>query len=942
MPANEPDLQTILAAAEPFAPEPEAAAGGPSNDDEKPRALIDAAAIRHALGRGSAPATGGVEAPGFLDEMKARLAEGRAVVRAHFEAGGSAVTVHRELASLMDAIIQGALDYADHRLYGKANPTTGERLAVVAVGGYGRGELAPGSDIDLLLLYEYKRTPWIEQVAEFVLYKLWDLGLKVGQAIRSIGECVKLARDDLTVCTALLESRLIWGEREVWETFRRSFRADVTAGKDAAFIEAKLAERDQRHLKSHDSRYLLEPNVKEGKGGLRDLHTLMWIGEHIYEVEDAAELVGHGVLSRSALGRFRKSKAFLMTVRCHLHYLTGRAEERLTFDLQPEIARRMGYRDRPRSRGVERFMKHYYLMAKDVGALTRIVCAALEEQHKRKPRFVLPRIGFGRRRVGGFVIQGAWVGLAEASLFADRPVAMLELFRLAQERELDVHPAALAAVQHHLRRIDHKLRHDPQANGIFMEILCGHEPALTLTRMNEAGLLGRFVPEFGRIVGQMQHNLYHVYTVDEHTIRVVEGLSHIEEGRLAQELPLATELMPKTHSMRELMLAAFLHDIGKGRGGDHSKIGAEIARRFCARLGLPDEFTETVVWLVANHLVMSHFAFRRDAEDSKTVQDFVALIQSPERLRLLLMLTVADIRAVGPNVWNGWKGQLLRELFHEAAAHMASGDLQGRRRERVEAAKEELRRALAATPGGAWDEAAIQAYLQRHDPRYWLGFNHAEHLAHARLIRAADDGQAPLTLDFRVDSFRARTEIVIYAADHPGLFMKIAGALALSGVSITDAHIFTTSDGMALDTLGFQDIDRTSAVDDSSRHERIRANVEKALRGEIWLEQALQGKRSLPQRADVFKVEPRVLVDNGASRTYSVIEVNGRDRPGLLFMLAKMLKELGLVIHSAHISTYGERVVDVFYVKDVFGMKVTQKSKLARIERALLATLRES
>jgi [protein-PII] uridylyltransferase len=368
-------------------------------------------------------------------------------------------------------------------------------------------------------------------------------------------------------------------------------------------------------------------------------------------------------------------------------------------------------------------------------------------------------------------------------------------------------------------------------------------------------------------------------------------------------------------------------------------IGEEIAKRVCHRLGLADGVTETVAWLVRWHLLMSSYAFKRDAEDPKTVADFVAIVQSPERLKLLLVLTAADIRAVGPNVWNGWKGQLLRELYREAEAAMATGHLGGRRSERVGKAKEQLAQALASLADGAWSEAEIAAYMERHDPRYWLGFPAEELVRHAGMLRRADADRAPLSLDYRIDAFRARTELTLYSGDHPGLFMKVAGALALSGASIVDARIFTTHDGMALDVLGFQDAESREAIDDASRLGRISRNIGKALAGEIRLDDALKGRRSLPTRTDVFRVEPRVLIDNAASRTHSVIEVNGRDRPGLLYDLARALKELGLGINSAHISTYGERVVDVFYVKDVFGLKVTQRAKMQRAQKALLEVM---
>ena len=900
--------------------------------------LIDTAAIRIELATGDPDLANGANL--ILQDMRRLLASGRAQVRRYFEAGGSAEVVLHSLAQQSDALLQGALDFADQRLYRRANPTTGEQVAVVAVGGYGRGELAPGSDIDLLFLYRYKRSPYVEQIAEFLLYKLWDLSLKVGQSTRSVTECIKLGRDDLTVRTALLEARLIWGDATLFNEFREAFHADIAADTTGTFVEGKLAERDARHKKVGDSRFLLEPNIKDGKGGLRDLQTLMWLGRYLYRVDDVADLVRMGVLTERSLATFRNSQRFLWTLRCHLHYLTGRPEERLTFDLQPEIAARMGYRDRPRSLGVERLMKRYYLVAKDVGALTRIVCAALEEQFRRKPRFGLGYLPFTRRRVNGFLISGERLGLLDPNLFEHRPVAMLELFRTAQERGLDIHPEALTAVQANLRRVDNTLRKDPEACRLFLETLCSErDPATSLSRMNETGLLGRFVREFGRIVGLMQHDLYHVYTVDEHTIRAIDILHQLEQGQLAHELPLSTEIMPTVLSRQELFLAVFFHDIGKGRGGDHSRIGAEIATRCCRRLGLSDAAVETVSWLVENHLVMSRFAFKRDSEDPKTVQDFVQIVQSPERLRLLLTLTAADIRAVGPNVWNGWKGQLLRDLYHESAAAMATGDPHGRRRERIQTAKDRLGVALRQQRG--WSDERVARNLDRHDPAYWLGFSLNTQLRHTELMERADAMGAPLTLDFRVDTFGARTELVLYAADHPGLFMKLAGALALSGASIVDAHIFTTTDGMAFNVLSFQDAARSGAVADEEKHRRIAHTIERALGGEIWLERALEGRRSLPSRADVFQVEGRVLVDNAASRTHSVVEVNGRDRPGLLFAIAKVLKDLGLVIHSAHISTYGERVVDVFYVKDVFGMKITAKGKLARVERMLLDALTE-
>jgi [protein-PII] uridylyltransferase len=520
-------------------------------------------------------------------------------------------------------------------------------------------------------------------------------------------------------------------------------------------------------------------------------------------------------------------------------------------------------------------------------------------------------------------------------LFEREPVAMLRLFHLAQERQLDIHPEALRSVTQNLKRIDAQLREDSAAQHLLLAMLTSRQdPAKTLRRMNEAGLLGRFLPEFGRVVALMEHSLYHVFTVDEHTIQAIGILHQIETGEVADELPLATSLMPNVLSRTELYVALLFHDLGKGRGGNHSIIGAEMVEQAGPRLGLTDEQTETVAWLVRHHLLLSQIAFKRDLEDPKTVSDLVAVIQSPERLRLLLVMTAADIRAVGPTVWNGWKGQLLRTLYHQADARLLGSDVGAGRKHRIEAAKTALAEALAE-----WPEAQLQRFLERHEPRYWLSFETAAQRRHAELVAKTEAAGNAFDLDFEIDRFRARTDMLLFAPDHAGLFMRAAGALALSGAMIVDARITTTTDGMALDSFGIQNADDRSAVDDPRRLERIRHNIEQAISGELWLDRALAGRRSLPERADVFEVEPRVLIDNSASRTHTVIEVNGRDRPGLLYDVAKALKELGMVISSAHISTYGERVVDVFYVKDLFGLKISQVTKTKQIQRGLTAAL---
>jgi [protein-PII] uridylyltransferase len=906
------------------------------------RAIIRRRVLEETLARLVADRPNGdIPRADVLTLFREALAVGRAEIRRRFESTASKLhndgpAVLAATSFLMDQLIRVLFDFAEKYAYPAANPSAAERLGIVATGGYGRGELAPLSDLDLLFLRPYKQTPRGEQIVEFMLYLLWDMGLKVGHATRTVDESIRYAERDQTIRTALLESRYIWGDRELFDELIRSFTTKFLGGDGRDFVEAKLAERDQRHQRMGDSRYVVEPNVKEGKGGLRDLHLLFWIAKYLYRVNKPAELIAKGVLTPGEAKHFERAERFLNTVRCHIHYLTNRADDRLSFDLQREIAQRLGYQDRPGSRGVERFTKHYYLHAKTVGDLTRIFVAALEDSHRRKPKLAALWQSLRPRQLEGFRLDGERLSATAPHMFEKDPVAILRLFHVAQENGLDVHPGTLRQITQNIRLVD-RLRNDKEANRLFMEMLTSrHDPETTLRRLNEAGVFGRFVPDFGRVVAQTQHDMYHTYTVDEHTIRAIGILANIENGTHKEDHPVSADVVHKILSRPVLYLAVLLHDIAKGRGGDHSILGADVAMQLGPRLGLSAAETETVAWLVRYHLSMSSTAFQRDLMDPKTIEDFASLVQSPERLRLLLVLTVCDIRAVGPNVWNGWKAALLRQLYHAAEQLLSGGTLVGGRAERIKAIQLEVAKRLTG-----WTEAEKDEHFARGYAPYWLSFDPDTLARQAELVRRADRDRQPLAIEHRVDTHRSVTEVTIYTLDTHGLFARLAGAMAISGANIVDAKIFTLTNGMALDTFWIQDLEG-KPFDGPQRLARLSARVELSLSNRLDIQRELDSQRSSwPKRDRVFTVEPRVLIDNNASDTFTVIEVNGRDRPGFLHVVTRALTRCSLQIATAHITTYGERAVDVFYVKDMFGLKVVNQSKLKQIAETVEQAIRD-
>ncbi|MGE0008500.1 MAG: [protein-PII] uridylyltransferase [Parvibaculaceae bacterium] len=905
---------------------------------KKPPALVDGPLLRRSL---ADLETGPDHRRRVVAVLKETITAARAEAERRLTADGKGTQCAMLLAAAQDEIIHALYDHAVRKVYRAPNPSEAERLTVVAVGGYGRGTLAPGSDIDLLFLLPYKRTGWSESVIEFILYALWDTRLKVGHATRSVDDCIRLAQSDSTILTAILEARFICGEPSLFETLNRRFRKEIAAKGAKAFVASKLAERDERHFKAGESRYLVEPDVKNGKGGLRDLHTLFWIAKFLSGANSTKELAEKGVFTREELALFVKSEDFLWAVRCHLHFLAGRAEDRLSFDRQPDLAERLGYKAHAGLRHVERFMKHYFLVAKDVGDLTRIFSASLEAQ-EMKPTPVLGRVlgRFAQRRSGrvegapDFRIEANRLTIAGEDALTGRPVNIIRLFALAAEKDLEIHPDALKAVRRNLARIDKDLRAEPEANALFLAMLTeARDPETALRRMNEAGVLGRFIPEFGRIVAMMQFNMYHHYTVDEHLIRAVGILAAIERGRFSSDHPLSTEIFPTLSSRRALYVAVLLHDIAKGRKESHSTAGERVAKTLCPRLGLSAPETETVAWLVRHHLLMSETAQMRDLNDFKTILDFANVVQSPQRLKLLLILTVADVRAVGPTAWNGWKGQLLRTLYFETEPILSGGHTSISRKERVAEAQAKF---FAHYPGWTGDEK--DAYAARHYDAYWLNVDTERQVAHEKLMARARREGEPVATAVRTDEFTAITELTIHAPDHPRFLALITGACAAANANIVGAQIFTTADGLALDTILIQR-QFADSDDERRRAERVAGLVRQVLKGEVRIKDLIARVQHPESRLQAFTVPPRVIIDNESSNLFTVIEVNGLDRVGILYDLTEALYHLNLNIGSAHITTYGERVIDVFYVTDLTGAKIVGAARRAEIERRLLAVL---
>lgn len=791
---------------------------------------------------------------------------------AQFSQRGRVESLWRALSKAADSLLGHAL--------GK------KPFALVAVGGYGRRELFPFSDIDVMLLLPEGADA---SAAEAIIRQLYALCPGISHATRTVTEALAAAEGEHTIAASLLSARFVAGERRLFRAFEQRFTREVLGRERLAFVAAKLSEREARHSKWGDSRFMLEPHIKEGKGALRDLQTLEWISHYCFGTPHAAAL-----LTAVEWKQFRALYHFLATVRAHMHVLRGRAEERLTFDLHTELAARMKFPGRTPQQKAESMMRRYFDVARETGALTRIFCAALDAEKLR----ALPAVAAlpaPPPLAEGFTLVDGRLTFDAPEKLAAQPARSVTLFAEAAAHYLALHPAAYVALARALPTLTRALRFEGAAQQEFLRrILCGSEPELHLRRMNEAGVLGALIPEFEHARGMMQYDGYHTYTVDEHSLVAIGNFTALAAGSWEEAMPIASRVVREITDPTPLLVALLCHDLAKGTGGNHSEKGGAVVVAVGTRMGLTAAQLTLARWLVESQELLSETAFKRDLDDPATLADFITRVQSPERLRLLLLLTVCDVKAVGPTIWNGWKGALLRDLFTRAMAAMG----------------------VASTLGAATEDATREVYTR------WQ--------------------QAPTQAALAIthDRFRAISEIACATAATPTALRDLAGVLAYLGASIVSARVRVSDDGAALLVVGIQDITGNSFAEEAHRLARLPALLIEAARGALNLTRELPKRRRLP-RGQRVGITPAVFIDNHISAEATVVEVNARDRIGLLYDILGGFEACQLRVISAQLATYGDKAVDVFYVRDTYGHKLTHSSKREALTRALLAVCAE-
>ena len=835
------------------------------------------------------------------------------------------------------------MDHLIRHLFGQVSddfirryPSENPRCSVVAQGGYGRGELNPYSDIDLLFLYYWKVSPYVEAVTERLLYTLWDAGLQVGHATRTVKESIALSASDMKVKTALLDARYLCGNYDLYQEFEKAVESRLIKKRVNRFVQEKLTENRLRHESYGGSVYLLEPDVKDGEGGLRDIHTARWIGRVKTGAKDLDALALKAIVSADDVAKLKSSQDFLLRVRNELHFSTGKHQDQLTFEEQEKVSRALGFEGEGTLKAVEVFMRNYYLHASQISRLTALIIHRITESSR--PIFH-GRYSFARTvREGVRIVQGQ-LSITKPNILKSEPGNLIEVFADMQQHRCEPSQETRELLREHAGFIDDRFRRSAAANIPFFKILKWKERVYqTLLEMHRCGILGAFIPEFGRLLCMVLHDAYHIYTVDQHSLKLIQEIEKLKAGEYKDGLPLLTQLARDTDKIELLYLGLMFHDIGKGFGGGHSEIGAGLVRPIARRMRLNADDGALVEFLVRHHLLMTNTAFRRDLEDEKTIFDFAKTMGNVNNLKMLYLLTFADVKAVGPDVWNPWKSSLLGELYVKTLNLLEEV-------EKGEFQREDVRAVLRRIQGRVRRELAkdhsverVDQFMESMPERYFLSTPEDDVPAHFELM-GKFTGEGVITA---VEHFPERdcSSVVICTRDRPGLFASITGTLTALSLDILNARIFTSSDGRILDVFRVSHRGRSELVMAEQKWTKFRSTLDQVLEGRLDVDRLVQNsQRSSFLQRHVPKVATVVQVDNQASDNFTILEVFTEDRIGVLFTMAYALHQLGLSIHVAKISTNVDQVADIFYVTDETGKKIEDPAWLEEIRLSLHANL---
>lgn len=846
------------------------------------------------------------------------LTSAHAEMAERFWAGRSAT----ELVYLQAALIDEVLSLAWQQFFDAQD----NNIALLAVGGYGRGELHPHSDIDLLILLRKNPKHYKDAIVSFTTF-LWDIGLEVGHSVRTLKECVNEAKLDITVATNMQEARLLCGPQGLFDEHKKLIGPNKIWPSKKFFAE-KVNEQNQRHLKFNDTAYNLEPNIKDGPGGLRDIQVIGWVAKRYFAAETLHDLVQHDFLTEKEYQELHEGQAFLWQIRFGLHLIAKRREDRLLFDHQRTLAKKFGYQDDSKSQGVEKFMKQYYRTIMSLNRLNEMLLQLFSEEILEKNVSDRPT-----RINKRFQIRRGYLEAVADSTFRLYPFALLEVFLLmAQHREIKgVRANTIRMIREHRYLIDASFRSDVRCSSLFMEILrqprgITHE----LRRMNRYGILAAYIPLFGNIVGQMQHDLFHVYTVDEHTLMVIRNIRRFTADEFHDELPFCSDLMKEIPKQELLILAGLFHDIAKGRGGDHSSLGSVDAMEFCQQHGLSNYDSQLVSWLVSQHLIMSTTAQRRDISDPQVVHDFACLVGDQNRLKYLYLLTVADMRGTSPNVWNSWKDSLLRELYIATRSALRRGlDDPVLASENIAENKSNAREILDQAK---IRDADIDTLWQRFEDEYFLRYTGNEIAWHTQGILNTDEKDLPLIM-LRHASIRGGTEIFLYAREHDRMFAHVTGTLEQLGLTVANARILATRDGYVLDTYVALD-ESGEPVTDEFRIKDLMERLQQRLRHPETDLPKPQQQIGRQTKAFTVTTDVNFWMDKNNQRT--AMQVTTRDRPGLLSRIARALLDCDIQLQNAKIATFGERVEDIFYITDKDGNPFTSDDDYAGIRETII------